>query len=139
MAIWQLHFQLISADDKSYDTNRLLSDASISILTEEFPVAASWCKEDRLFGNLDATCVEVRFYNSVIDEISVRLDIQNISKKQLDAVIQFAQFNNLQILYNEKTISATTDNVCTMIRESDALRFLENPERFLTELSGNNK
>ncbi len=139
MAIWQLHFQLIPIDGKVYDPNTLLSDASVSILSAELPAKPSWNEEDKLFGDLDATCVEICFYHSVIDEISVRLDIRSLSKKQLDAIIQFALFNDLQIFYNEKTIAATADNVCAMIRQSDALRYLENPQRFLTELSGNNK
>ncbi len=139
MAIWQLHFQLIPIGGTLYDLDALLSDASISILTAELPEAVSWSDEDKLFGDLDATCVEIAFYHSMIDEISVRLDIRSLSKKQLDAITGFALFNNLKILYNEKTIDATADNVCTMIRQSDALRFLENPQHFLTELSETNK
>ena len=139
MAIWQLHFQLIPINGKEYDQNILLSDASTSILTAELPATASWNEEDKLFGDLDTTCVEIAFYHSVIDEISVRLDIRSLSQKQLNAIIEFARFNNLQILYNEKTISATADNVCTMIRQCDALRFLKNPQQFLKELSETNQ
>jgi hypothetical protein len=138
MAVWQLHFRLIPINGKKYDQNILLSDASTSILTAELPVTASWNEEDKLFGDLDITCVEIAFYHSVIDEISVRLDIRSLSEKQLDAIIQFARFNDLQILYNEKAVPVTTDNVYTMIRQCDALRFLKNPKRFLTELSGTN-
>ena len=134
MAIWQLYFQLIPIDGKVYDPNTLLSDASVSVLAVEFPKAASWCEDDLLFGDLDATCVEIGFHYSAIDEISVRLDIRSLSKKQLDAIIEFARFNNLQILCNEKTMAATTDNVFRMIRQSDALRYLENPQQFLTDL-----
>ena len=138
MAVWQLHFRLIPINGKKYDQNILLSDASTSILTAELPVTASWNEEDKLFGDLDTTCVEIVFYHSAIDEISVRLDIRSLFQKQLNAIIEFARFNNLQILYNEKTIPATADNVCTMIRQCDALRFLKNPQQFLTELSGTN-
>ena len=139
MAIWQLHFQLIPTNGEKYDQNILLSDASTSILTAELPATASWNEEDKLFGDLDATCVEIVFYHSAIDEISVRLDIRSLFQKQLNAIIEFARFNNLQILYNEKTIPATADNVCTMIRQCDALRFLKNPQQFLKELSETNQ
>ena len=124
---------------KKYDQNILLSDASTSILTSELPATVSWNEEDKLFGDLDATCVEIVFYHSAIDEISVRLDIRSLFQKQLNAIIEFARFNNLQILYNEKTIPATADNVCTMIRQCDALRFLKNPQQFLKELSETNQ
>lgn len=139
MAIWQLHFQLIPTNGEKYDQNILLSDASTSILTSELPATVSWNEEDKLFGDLDATCVEIVFYHSAIDEISVRLDIRSLFQKQLNAIIEFARFNNLQILYNEKTIPATADNVCTMIRQCDALRFLKNPQQFLKELSETNQ
>ncbi|MBQ4274534.1 MAG: hypothetical protein IJB94_06160 [Clostridia bacterium] len=139
MAIWQLHFQLIPINGKKCDQNILLSDASTSILTSELPATVSWNEEDKLFGDLDATCVEIVFYHSAIDEISVRLDIRSLFQKQLNAIIEFARFNNLQILYNEKTIPATADNVCTMIRQCDALRFLKNPQQFLKELSETNQ
>lgn len=139
MAIWQLHFQLIPINGEKYDQNILLSDASTSILTSELPATVSWNEEDKLFGDLDATCVEIVFYHSAIDKISVRLDIRSLFQKQLNAIIEFARFNNLQILYNEKTIPATADNVCTMIRQCDALRFLKNPQQFLKELSETNQ
>ena len=139
MAVWQLHFRLIPIDGKKYDQNILLSDASTSILTAELPATASWNEDDKVFGNLDSTCVEIAFYHSVIDEISVRLDIRSLSQKQLNAIIEFARFNNLQILYNEKTIPVTTDHVCTMIRQCDALRFLKNPQQFFKELSETNQ
>lgn len=139
MAIWQLHFQLVPINGKEYDQNILLSDLSTSILTAELPVTTSWNEEDKLFGNLDSTCVEIAFYHSAIDEISVRLDIRSLSEKQLDAIIRFAHLNDLQILYNEKTIPATADHVYTMIRQCDGLRFLKNPQQFLTELSEANQ
>ena len=139
MAIWQLHFQLIPTKGEKYDQNIVLSDASTSILTSDLPATVSWNEEDKLFGDLDATCVEIVFYHSAIDEISARLDIRSLFQKQLNAIIEFARFNNLQILYNEKTIPATADNVCTMIRQCDALRFLKNPQQFLKELSETNQ
>lgn len=134
MAIWQLHFNLIPMNGKVYDSNTLLSDASASVLAVELPKTESWCEDDILFGDLDSTCVEICFHHSAIDEISVRLDIRSLSKKQLDAIIRFAHLNDLQILHNKKTIPATADNIYTMIRQCDALRFLENPERFLRKL-----
>ena len=139
MAIWQLHFQLVPIVGNVYDPNTLLSDASTSILTAELPATVSWNEENKLFGDLDTTCVEIAFYHSVIDDISVRLDIRSLSQKQLNAIIEFARFNNLQILYNGKTIPVTTDNVYTMIRQCDALRFLKNPQQFLKELSETNQ
>lgn len=135
MAIWQLHFQLIPMDGNNYDESTLLSNKSISILSEELPINASWCTEDKLFGCLDTTCVEICFIDSAIDEISVRLDITSLCKSQINSIINFAIANNLQILYNEKKLSVSMDNICCIIRDSDAFHYLNNPKQFLTQIS----
>lgn len=135
MAIWQLNFQLIPIDGGHYDEHALLSKNSISILSEELPPNVSWCVEDKLFGCLDTTCVEICFFDSEIDEISVRLDITNLCKKQINSIVNFAIANNLQILYKEKKLEVSMDNICGIIQDSDALRYINNPKQFLTRLS----
>ena len=139
MAIWQLNFKLIPMDGSNYDERTLLSNNSTSILSEELPINASWCTEDKLFGCLDTTCVEICFLNSSIDEISVRLDITSLCKSQINSIINFAIANNLQILYDGKKLSVSMDNICSIIYASDAFRYLNNPKQFLLQLSqGNN-
>ena len=135
MAIWQLNFKLIPQNGNQYDDTRILSNQSITILSKALPINKSWCAEDILFGSLDSTCVEICFFDSLIDEISVRLDITNLSKKQIDSLINFAIVNNLQILYNEEKLAVSMDNICTMVKNSDAFCYLNNPKQFLTLLS----
>ncbi len=57
-----------------------------------------------------------------------------MSVNQVNSIIEFATFNNLRILYNEKVATATVDNIRNMIRESDAFKYLNNPEEFLNNL-----
>lgn len=102
MAIWQLNFQLIPMDESDYDEHTLLSNKSTAILSEELPPSVGWCAEDKVFGCLDTTCVEICFIDSSIDEISVRLDISSLRTKPINSIVNFAIANNLQILYNEK-------------------------------------
>lgn len=135
MAIWQLSFKLIPADGHFYEKDILLGDVSTSILSSELPVNQSWCEENKLFGCLDTTCVEICIFNSMIDEISVRMDIRSLSKSQLDCIIKFAQFNNLQISHDEKVLMASIDNVLSMICNSNALRYVEDPRQFFMSLS----
>ena len=139
MAIWQLNFKLIPMDGSNYDEHTLLSNNSTSILSKELPANLSWCTEDKLFGCLDTTCVEICFINSSIDEISVRLDISRLCKGQINSIINFAIANNLQILYDQKKLAVSMDNICSMIHNSDAFRYLNNPKQFLLQLSQDNK
>jgi len=135
MAIWQLSFQLIPIDGSHYDEHTLLSNKSTAILSEELPPNVGWCTEDKVFGCLDTTCVEICFIDSAIDEISVRLDISSLRTKQINSIVNFAIANHLQILYNEKKLSVSMENICSIIRDSDAFHYLNNPKQFLTQLS----
>ena len=135
MAIWQLSFQLIPINTSCDNAHTVLSNDSISMLSADFPVKASWCQEEKLFGSLDSTCVEIFYCDSMIDDISVRLDVSSLSIGQLNAIINFAVTNNLQIKHKNRILAASIENIYCMIRDSDALRYIKDPVRFLKTLS----
>ena len=99
MSIWQFHFQLIPIREEYFSPSILSDCNSTEILSKEFPREKSWSENWCLFGNIDETCVKIYRKNSVIEDISVRIDMRSITKSQLSCIIEFATVNQLQMLY----------------------------------------
>ena len=137
MAIWQALFHLYSSDDKScFDYE--LTQRSISQLSETFPEETSWCKSIRQFGKTDSTCIEL-YYDEIdpldkLAEISVRLDLRNVTEEQLQFLCAFANENNLVFGMCEDLFEPNIDILKNKIKKSDAFKFIMDPKRFFREL-----
>ena len=75
------------------------------------------------------------YHNFIIDDISVRIHVGSITKKQICSIIEFANNNHLQIEYNEQYIPISWENIICMIKESRALEFIKDPEKFFDKIS----
>ncbi len=132
MAIWQVALHYIkNGNHIDYSASAFIS--SSKNLEEFFPETKSWCKTIRQYGELDSTCIEIDIDNG--DEISIRIDLRNISKNQLQVLLNFAIHNDLFIKYNDALYDPCMDTFITIFRESEANKFIKNPENFLKELS----
>lgn len=135
MAIWQLDFNLVPKEKKDFSDEFIIDEASLDILSQTIPKTTSWCDELIMFGNIDDTCVSLYYHNLIIDDISVRIHVGSITKKQICSIIEFANNNHLQIEYNEQYIPISWENIICMIKESRALEFIKDPEKFFDNIS----
>ena len=137
MAIWQTVFYLYC----TYGKIRMDDINSIEKLSSRFPEKTSWSKNIRQFGDLDSTCIEFCYDNietsNEIEEISVRLDLRSLTEEQVKSICSFACDNNLLARSNEDVLEPTVDGLKKIIKQSDACRFIKDPEQFLREISRN--
>ena len=127
MAIWQVSIILVRKEK----TKKYL-DANLWIIPEEFmkffPEEKSWSHSIRQYGDLDSTCIEIYAED---DELSLRIDLRNITKEQLEIINKFAVSNELKIKYKSEVIEPTLSNFINIIKESNAYQFMVNPKEYL--------
>lgn len=130
MAIWQVPIFLVRNENtgKHLDTNLW---EFLDELMHFFPKEKSWCHSIRQYGKLDSTCIEI---NTEEDKIRLRIDLRNITKEQLETIIHFAVSNELKILHKNEAMEPTISNFFSIIKESNAYRFINNPEGYLQDI-----
>ena len=134
MAIWQVAINVISKEKIiKYSDEKFQS--SLKNLETTFLKENSWSKTIIQYGNLDSTCIEISLYNDIIDEISVRVDLQTISKEQLLIICNFINENNFLIEYDGEKNKANIDNFVKIFKKSGAYRFLTDPQQYLSQIS----
>lgn len=134
MAIWQVTIHLIN------------KKGALNFLTENFrnslnelelflPEEKSWCKSIKQYGKLDSTCMEFYVEDDILeDEVMLRIDLRSITELLLEKISHFSIVNEMIIKYGDEELIPTVENFVRIIRQSDAKRFLENPEKYLRTL-----
>ena len=130
MAIWQVSMLLIKKENIPSCLGENLWN-SLNELIAFFPEEKSWCKSIRQFGKLDSTCMEIDLEE---EEILLRIDLRNITQKQLEVIIRFADANELKIKYKNRVEDPTLSNFIDIFKLSDARRFINDPEGYLMQL-----
>lgn len=130
MAIWQVSVFLVKKEKKNNSMGIELWNV-LDKLNETFPEEKSWCDSIRQFGKLDSTCMEIDIEDA---EILLRIDLRNITKEQLEIIIQFAKSNDLKIRHENKIKEPSISNLIDIFKTSDAYRFLNDPERYLESI-----
>ena len=132
MATWQFDFGLINKNEEI--THIKLMEGSLLALQTVLPVGESWSEQLKIYGALDKTCVQL-FYDEIgLLEIFCRLDLRNSIRKELEAIIAFANANELIILYEDQEIEPTLENIKDLIKKSNALRFIKDPVEFFENI-----
>lgn len=147
MAIWQFDFYIAKEErfKKCNDFNEIISwkdytidDKVISELSNTFARGVSWSKKVELFGNNDETCIKIAYENKQLSEISFRLDLRNITREELSAIMQFINGVGGGIVVEDKFYKPTHKNMSMLIKKSPAYSFCENPKKFFDSLASNN-
>lgn len=150
MAIWQVDFKIINIEKlklvKKYKNNKIedidwigfeLNSESIKSLKIILTERKSWSENLKQYGDIEKTCVELFYQNNVLLEVSCRIDVRNLIKKEIIAIIDFINSNNALILLDNMIYEASMYNIFEIIKKSNAFRFCENPEKFLQSLEKN--
>lgn len=137
MAIWQFDFAAI-------DKNKIISDNDICFWDKEpadnvynisfLEKRRSWSKDIIQYGNLDGTCIELLLSNNRIEEIHIRLDIKCLDYKTIECLIDYLNRISARIYYEEKIYDVSKKELMNLIKNSDAYRFCNNPELFISNI-----
>lgn len=123
MAIWQFCFNLLPKNFDCFPKDFLLNNQSLSLISQILIPQISWLKDNKVFGNIESTCLEIFYYDGYIDEITVKIDAVNYSNKQIEGIVQFAKINNLQMCYQGENIIPSVENIFKLLISSDAYAF----------------
>ena len=132
MAIWQVALNLVKKDD-CIDFSSPAFISSLKTIDDFFPATKSWCETIMQYGRLDSTCLELDTDDN--EAISLRVDLRSITKDQLQTLCNFAKGNDLFIKYNDTIYECSFNTFLSIFKESNANRFLLDPEAFLNEIN----
>lgn len=108
-------------------------DTELSAL---LPPAISWSESIKAWGTNDGNRIELHFHNEELFEIKIRIDLRELSKKFLEAIIELAVRHDLVFWTEEaRLLEASFDALASDIAKSQALSFVHDPRRFLDQLS----
>lgn len=149
MASWQVHFVLLPAAEPSKGKKYGIILETMEKLSKVLPKTKSWSNNIIQFGDLDSTCIEI--YLDDDNEISVRIDLRNCGRKEIESILEFATENNLVIAVNTRKFDPskendwildpiyefyppTKDSIKMIVESSAAFRFCKDPYRFFDDI-----
>lgn len=147
MALWQVEFMILPKDKLHCDTD--IENIDISNLWSGYGIkkdsigevekvlkrTKSWSEDIVQLGEISETVIEIFYVEGMIEEVTCRLDLRNINTNILDSILRFISINNLAIVVGKKIyIDPKRESLLEIIKESDAYRFVKNPQDFLEEI-----
>ncbi len=142
MAIWQAVFYISLSKNYKKNINNegafLINDVelieeNIKIISSNFLEEKSWDKDTKQFGILDSTCMELTYYEDGV-EISCRIDLRNITKTQIETIIEFVLRIDGVFVCEEKEIVADYYKLIDFLKKTDAAKFCKNPVEFIRNI-----
>jgi len=142
MALWQTPFFIVKKSSKILEKEEdilewresQLNRESLLKISKVLHPEISWSHEIIQYGKTDETCLEISYDGNILSDIHCRIDVRNINKETLNEIVNFIVSNNAKIFKGNVFYKATLENLITIIRESNAFKFCENPFEFLNEL-----
>lgn len=143
MAIWQFSFYIVP-NCKNCNKDEMFSWIGKQVKVDTnvffkglFDEKKSWCKDIKLFGNEESTCIEFFIEHGNIEEISCRLDLRTLSRNELEKILEYINSINGKIFYENQIYDADIHEVTKLIKNSVAYKFCKEPRKFFEELSLN--
>jgi hypothetical protein len=141
MAIWQFECMVIPSENAEMDISSedillwrtKLLKTFMGNIKKILPLEKNWSEDIEQYGKIDETCIKI-LHEKDMAEVSVRLDLRSLSKKDFEMIIGIISETKGQILYQEKLYQPDFNEIIRLTRESDAARFCENPTEYLKSL-----
>ncbi|MFT9495022.1 hypothetical protein [Anaerosolibacter sp.] len=151
MAIWQFGFSIVpekallqknigelyNVNPENFDeiiswNGYGLSEPSIEKISKTLEQNQSWSDNIKQFGLLEKTCIELFYEENRLMEVSIRLDLRDLTLDVLVAVVDFVKDNNALILTPKGVLlRPTVEDVIEEIKKSNAYSFIKNPYGFI--------
>jgi len=136
MAIWQFQCNIIpqrlNIDRLSRD--EMISWKGISQSLHEIKfleLEKSWSKDIIQYGKLDETCIEFLYVDNILDEISCRLDLRNLTRETLISLIEYVQEIGAMFLVGDVVCLPQIENVLEIMKNSSANQYCKNPVEYI--------
>jgi hypothetical protein len=141
MAIWQFECMVIPNENTEMDISSEdillwrteLLKTFMENIKKILPFEKNWSEDIEQYGKVDETCIKI-LHEKDMAEVSIRLDLRSLSKKDFETIISIVSEAKGQILYQEKLYQPDFNEIIILIRESDAARFCENPTEYFKSL-----
>ena len=154
MAIWQFSFVMVPEEkianilgsniegSMTKHNEELMSwkgycikEGSLVEISKVLAPTKSWADNIKQYGVIDESCLELYYEEDEVIEISVRLDLRSLSKDILEAIVSFIKVNKGMIsTKNGNLIKPTVDDILSVIKTTDAYRFVKEPEEFVRSI-----
>ena len=151
MAIWQYQVKMVPRSDfedkREIFLNNIddfytkitgweLSKLHTDILNEYLNREKHWSNSAILWGEEESTNVELFLQESIVEEISFRIDLREEQvKSYLQLIIDFSKLNDTVILnINDELIEPTKKCLLDDIKKSVCYKFVSNPQKFINDL-----
>lgn len=141
MAIWQFDCYIIPK--KNVSANICLEGDEILIWgkkgasTENIDFLEkqkSWSEKISQYGKDDETCIEFLYERDILMEISCRLDLRSLSKKNLEKILDYVQGIDGMIFYENKVYDPNIEEIIEVIKKSNANKFCQSPIKYFEKL-----
>lgn len=103
------------------------------LLSRILPEGKGWSHNQRVWGNEEASDIQVWYENGIIESITIRLDLRNEISSLMTKVVNLANELNCDLFIpgGGKIIKPNIFELNKAASESNAAKFLKDPEGFL--------
>ena len=138
MAIWQFSCNIVPyrKNIMALTANEIISWKESSIPLPEINFLeqkASWSKDIIQYGNIDETCIEF-IYDNTLEEIFCRLDLRNLTKKQLNSIVEYVQNLGAMFFVDGIVYEPKNDIIISLLRNSYAFKYCQNSNEYLKSI-----
>ena len=154
MATWQFNFSFVPINSIStkieLDENGLFDFSSfwlknqppenyIELIRKILLPTRSWSQDILIFGKEDETCIEVVLENSIVVDISIRIDLRTFNLDLTIKIIDLAKQFKCSLFLSEtnELIEGNSQILFEKIKNSNAAKFVIDPRKFLDEINPN--
>lgn len=148
MANWQFSFYIVPktnvsqvsplSDDYYSMVSKKMDRSKVDFLKDMLITCEEKYEGVYYYGDEESNSVIAGMDGGYMGQLYVRFDLNNPSKKYIDAVLDFAKDNDMVLIGDfDVVFSPTINQLYTEIRKSDAFRFIRDPEGFFKTLEVN--
>ncbi|MDF2607751.1 MAG: hypothetical protein K0S34_1947 [Bacillales bacterium] len=148
MAIWQFCCNVINRN-KNCDMNHGefnfswdehdLNVKSLSEIKHFLKPQKSWSLDIKQYGADESHCLQLMYNGEKIEDISLRLDLRDLSKEIIEAILQFVKSSNGILLHDDKIIEPDRDALFHELRNSNSYKFISNPKSYFENIERRNQ
>lgn len=139
MALWQFDFYIVPKKNSvrgggsNEDILSWKQDNISSLRIDFLEEKVGWTKDIVQYGGEDETCIQFLYKDETLVEINCRFDLRSLSKKMLEAILDYVQNIEGMIFYEGEFYPPSLSEIVKLMESSEANRFCQNPTNYVEE------
>ena len=142
MAIWQVSIHLIAETNREFSNDKFIFNKNYRVNPSStnmligLPKEKSWTNSIEQYGSLDKTCLEIIYDEKIISDIHLRLSVYDYKEKPeiVRGIENFCKVNKLSLYYEKEVFPPSFECITQIVEQSDAFRFVKNPQRYMNNI-----